>query len=141
MEYRKFGSDYVLRIQKGEEILSCIETVCQKENILLGTVTGLGAVGEIVLGVFDQEEFAYQSRTYTGDLELGSCSGNISTKEGKIYLHIHAVAGNPDKNFCMAGHLSRAVVSLTGEFVLHRIDGRAEREYSPEVGLNLLKFD
>ena len=140
MEYRKFGSDYVLRIQKGGEILSCIETVCQKENILLGTVTGLGAVGEIVLGVFDREKFAYQSRTYTGDLELGSCSGNISTMDGKTYLHIHAVAGNPDKDFCMAGHMSRAVVSLTGEFILHKIEGRVEREYSPEVGLNLFQF-
>lgn len=140
MEYRKFGSDYVLRIQKGEEILSCIETVCRQENILLGTVTGIGAVGELVLGVFDTEKFAYQSRTYTGDLELGSCSGSISTMDGKPYLHIHAVAGNPDKGLCMAGHMSRAVVSLTGEFILHQIDGQVEREYSPEVGLNLFRF-
>lgn len=140
MEYRKFGSDYVVRIQKGEEILSCIQDVCQRENILLGTVTGIGAVGEITLGVFDREKFAYQSRTYTGDLELGSCGGSISTMEGKTYLHIHAVAGNPDRDFCMAGHMSRAVVSLTGEFILHRIDGQVEREYSPEVGLNLFRF-
>ena len=140
MEYRKFGSDYVLRVQKGEEILSCIQTVCEQEKILLGTVTGIGAVGEIVLGVFDREKFAYVSETYTGDMELGSCGGSISTMDGKTYLHIHAVVGNPAKGFCMAGHMSRAVVSLTGEFILHQIDGRVEREYSPEVGLTLCRF-
>ena len=36
--------------------------------------------------------------------------------------------------------MNRAIVSLTGEFTLHRIDGQVEREYSPEVGLNLFKF-
>ena len=38
------------------------------------------------------------------------------------------------------GHVNRAIVSLTGEFILHRIDGQVEREYSPKVGLNLFKF-
>ena len=33
-----------------------------------------------------------------------------------------------------------AVISLTGEFVLHVINGEVGREYSPEIGLNLFKF-
>ena len=33
-----------------------------------------------------------------------------------------------------------AKISLTGEFILRIIDGRVEREYSPEVGLNLFRF-
>lgn len=140
MEYRKFGSDYVLHIQKGEEILSCIQSVCERENIFLGTVSGIGAVGEITLGVFNREKFAYESETYTGDMEIGGCSGNISTMDGKVYLHVHAVIGNPAKGFCMGGHMSRGVVSLTGEFILHQISGKVDREYSPEIGLNLFRF-
>lgn len=140
MEYRKFGDDYVLRIQKGEEILSCIQTICEQENILLGSVSGIGAVGEVVLGVFNSEKFVYESETYTGDMEIASCSGSISTMEEKTYLHIHMVVSNPAKGFCMGGHMSRAVVSLTGEFILHRIHGAVERKYSPEVGLNLFQF-
>ena len=140
MEYRVYGNDIVLRIQKGEEILNCIQTVCETENITLGSVTGLGAVGEVTLGVFNREKFAYEKQSYVGDMEIASCVGNISTMEGKTYLHIHMVVGNVTKDICHAGHLNRAIVSLTGEFILHRINGTVEREYSPEVGLNLFKF-
>ena len=88
MEYRVYGNDVVLRIQKGEEILTCLKEVCEKEHITLGSVTGLGAVGEVTLGVFNRENFAYEKQTYTGDMEIASCVGNISTMEGKNYLHI-----------------------------------------------------
>ena len=57
MEYRKYGNDYVLRIDKGEEILQTISQVCQQEGILLGTVNGIGAVGEGTLGVFNTKKF------------------------------------------------------------------------------------
>lgn len=140
MEYRKYGSDYVVRIDKGEEILQVISQVCDAEKITLGTVTGLGAVGDVTLGVFDREEFQYVSRTYTGDLEIASCSGNISTMKGNTYLHIHMVVGNPKENICHGGHLNRGIISLTGEFFIHAVDGQIDREYSPEIGLNLIQF-
>ena len=140
MEYRKYGRDCVVRIEKGEEILTSIQAVCEQEHILLGTISGIGAVGNVTLGVFNSEAFAYETTDYKGDFEISSCSGNISTMGGKTYLHIHAVIGNPTKGICVGGHLSRAVVSLTGEFMLHQIDGEIDRAYSPEVGLNLIRF-
>ena len=101
---------------------------------------GLGAVGEVTLGVFNTQRFAYETQTYTGDMEIASCSGNISTMDGKTYLHLHMVVANVMQGICHGGHVNRAIVSLTGEFILHRIDGQVEREYSPEGGLNLFKF-
>lgn len=140
MEYRKFGSDYVLRIQKGEEILESIARLCREEKITLGTVSGIGAVGDVTLGVFNTEKFGYESRRYTGDYEIASCSGSISTMNGNPYLHIHMVAGNSVEGQCHGGHLNQGIISLTGEFFIHSIDGTVEREYSEEVGLNLFKF-
>ena len=60
--------------------------------------------------------------------------------EGKPYFHLHMVIGNPTQDVCHGGHLNRGVISLTGEFVLTALPGTVEREYSPEVGLNLFKF-
>ena len=94
MEYRVYGQDVVVRMDRGEEILDCIRQVCEKEHILLGSVSGIGAIGEVTLGVFNREKFIYEKRDYTGDMEIASCSGNISTMKGKNYLHIHMVVGN-----------------------------------------------
>ncbi len=140
MEYRKYEKDYVLRIDRGEEILQAVSQVCEKENIRLGTVNGIGAVGEVTLGVFNREKFQYESKEYKGDFEIASCMGNISTMNGNTYLHIHMAVGNPEKGEVHAGHLNRGIVSLTGEFFLHQIEGEIDREYSEEVGLNLIKF-
>ena len=49
MEYRKFGSTYILRIDRGEEILESITALCRKEKIYLGSISGIGAVGEVTL--------------------------------------------------------------------------------------------
>lgn len=140
MEYRKYEKDYVLRIDRGEEILQAVSQVCEKENIRLGTVNGIGAVGEVTLGVFNREKFQYESKEYKGDFEIASCMGNISTMNGNTYLHIHMAVGNPEKGEVHAGHLNRGIVSLTGEFFLHQIEGEIDREYSEKVGLNLIKF-
>lgn len=141
MEYRKFGNDYVLRIDRGEEILASLAEVCTKENILLGTVSGIGALGEVTLGIFSREKFAYESADFTGDYEIASCSGNISTMNGENYLHVHMVVGNTTTGECHGGHLNRGVVSLTGEFFIHKIEGEIDRAYDESVGLNLFKFE
>lgn len=140
MEYRKFGNDYVVRIDRGEEVLESISSVCKKENIRLGTVSGIGALNSVTLGVFDYSQFKFLSETYTGAYEIASCSGNISEMNGDNYLHIHMTVGNVSTDEVHAGHLTKAIVSLTGEFFLHKLDGSVDREYSPEVGLNVWRF-
>lgn len=141
MEYCKFGNDYIVRIAKGEEILATLSQLCEKEEIKLGTVMGIGAVNKVTLGVFNSVDKKYESTTYTGDMEISSCTGNISTMDGKPYLHIHMVVGNTTKNLCYAGHLNNGLISLTGEFYIHKIDGCVDREFSEEIGLNLYKFN
>ena len=61
MEYRKFGNDYIVRIAKGEEILATLSQLCEKEEIKLGTVIGIGAVNKVTLGVFNSVDKKYES--------------------------------------------------------------------------------
>ena len=35
MEYQKFADTYVVRIDKGEEIIASLQALCEKENIQL----------------------------------------------------------------------------------------------------------
>ena len=140
MEFRRFDDTYILRIDKGEEILNGIRTLCEEENIALASVHGIGAVNDVTLGVFNTKKFCYESCRFTGDYEISSCIGTVTRKEKEPYLHIHMTIGDPVAGTCFGGHLNAAVVSLTGEFVIRRINGTVGREYSPEIGLNLFKF-
>ena len=53
MEYRKCGDTYVVRMDKGEEILEQVKALALAENIQLATVQALGAVNDFTVGVFD----------------------------------------------------------------------------------------
>ena len=52
MEYRRFGSDIVARMDKGEEILAQIKGIALKERIKAASVTALGATNDFTVGVY-----------------------------------------------------------------------------------------
>lgn len=139
MDYKKFNSTIMARIDKGEEIISKVMEICEKENIKLANINALGAVDEIVIGLFDTGEKKYYSEKFTGDFEIVSLTGSITTKNGELYNHLHISVGDREYNV-RGGHLNSAVVSATCELFIHIINGMVEREFNDEVGLNLLKF-
>jgi hypothetical protein len=140
MEYKKFGNKYVMRMNKGEEIVETLKEFCEKEDIKLGWLKGLGAVGKATIGLFETKEKEYHSVDLEGDFEITSLLGNISRMDGEVYLHLHVNLSDEDYN-TRGGHLSKAVISATGEFIIEEIAGEVGREFDKEVGLNLYKFD
>ena len=52
MEYRKFGQTWVLRLDRGEEVIASLTAFCREENVRLGSVEGLGASDHTVIGVY-----------------------------------------------------------------------------------------
>ncbi len=140
MEYKRFGSSIVVRLDMGDEILSALSSISEKENIRLAKVSGIGAVSKATIGVFNTYTHDYFSRTFTGPHEIASLLGNIADKDGKPYLHIHICIGNAETNVCHSGHLNEAVISATGEIIIELLEGSVGREFSPSAGLNILKF-
>lgn len=139
MEYRKFGSTLVVRIDKGEEILESVRVLAEKENIKLASIQALGAINDFTVGVLETTTKQYKSNSFKGAYEIVSLTGTINTKNDEFYCHLHLSAGN-DKGEVFGGHLNRAVVSATCEMIVTLIDGRVDREFSEEIGLNLFKF-
>ena len=139
MEYRKFGNTLVVRIDKGEEILESVKVLAEKENIKLASIQALGAINDFTVGVLETTTKQYKSNSFMGAYEIVSLTGTINTKNDEFYCHLHLSAGN-DKGEVFGGHLNRAVVSATCEMIVTLIDGRVDREFSDEIGLNLFKF-
>ena len=53
MEYRKFGRRYMVRIDRGEDILKKLLELCEKEEIHLAAVEGIAAADHVVLARYD----------------------------------------------------------------------------------------
>ena len=139
MDYRRFGNRVVARIDKGEEIHEQLKAIALRENIRLAEVSALGAVDDFTVGVYKVAEKKYYANSFQGYFEIVSLTGTVTTMDGDYYAHLHMSAGN-EKGEVFGGHLNRAMVSATCEMVISVLDGTVERQYDPEVGLNLFRF-
>ena len=116
-----------------------LRVIAEREGIRLASVSGLGAVNDFTVGVFNTETKVYGSNRFQGPYEIVSLTGTIDTMDGKFYTHLHMSAGNAQGQV-FGGHLNRAVISATCEMIVTVIDGQVDRQFSEEIGLNLLKF-
>jgi hypothetical protein len=139
MEAKACGKNWLLRIDRGEEVVETLARFCREQGIRLGTVSGLGATDKATIGLFRAQTKEYVRRELVGDHEITSLTGNISRMKGDVYLHLHANLSDSTYR-TLGGHLDAAVVSGTCEVSIHVLEGEAEREFSAEVGLNLFKF-
>ena len=138
-EFRKLDNTYVVRLNKGAEIISAIKDFCTSNNVKVGTIQGIGAINSVTFGFFNPETKQYNEKVFEGPREITSLIGNISTKNGETYLHLHMTASGEDYN-TIGGHLINATISLTGEIFITPINGTVEREFCKKTGLNLLSF-
>ncbi|MEA1940574.1 MAG: PPC domain-containing DNA-binding protein, partial [Candidatus Caldatribacteriota bacterium] len=137
MKSKKFGNKWVIRIDKGEEIVQTLKNFCQGNKIKLGIINGIGAVNKATIGLFDTKAKEYHSQELIGDYEITNLSGNISSMNKEAYLHLHITLADENQH-AYGGHLSSAIISGTGEILIEEIEGEIEREFNKEVGLNLL---
>ncbi len=139
MKYRKFGTKYVLRIDKGEEIVETLKKFCREFDIKLAAVSGIGATNHATIGLFNTSTKQYHSRQLTGNFEITNLSGNVSSMNGEVYLHLHITLSGSNCS-AFGGHLNSAVISGTCEIVIDLIDGVLDRQFDEDVGLNIYKI-
>lgn len=140
MEYRSFGDTYIIRLDRGEEIISSLTAFCKAEQVTLGSVEALGAADHVIIGLYDVAARQYHKHTFNGPMEITSLTGNISTKDGEIYLHLHINLCREDMSV-IGGHLNECRISATCEMFVRKLSGTVERKLDTETtGLNLYKF-
>jgi len=139
MEYRRFENTCIVRLDPGEEILTQLTRLAEKEQITLAEVTGLGALKELEICVYDTKAKVYYNNCYAEAMELLSLTGTVTRMNDAPYLHLHATAGDGTGK-AVGGHLKKAVISATAEIVIRIMEGNVGRKYSEAIGLNLLHF-
>ena len=139
MEYKRYGSKILVRLDPGEEIISGVGEVCKAEGVRLGSVSGIGAVNKATVGLFKPDSKEYFSTTMEKPFEITNLSGNVSEMNEEQYLHLHITLADIEHN-AFGGHLNEAIVSATAEIWIDVVDGTIDREFSETIGLNLLKY-
>lgn len=138
-KYRKIDNRYVVSIDNHTPIVKALTAFCEEMKVKSGTVTGIGAVDSMTLRFLDPATKKYVDKTFEEQMEIANLTGNVSTLDGKTYLHLHIITGRSDYS-TLGGHLLEARLSGAGEFVVEDFGAEVEREFNPGIGLNCYKF-
>ena len=137
MESQRTTYGWVLRLDPGEEIFGCIQRFASERGLGAAMISALGACGEAELGFFDRARSTYVRRTFQGEFEILSLTGNLSVLEGQPLPHCHVLLAGDDF-VAHGGHLFRAVVTVTCEVSLVTDPGVLRRDKRPDLGYNPL---
>ena len=138
------ASIWLIRLEKGEEILSSLTTFCRYFHLHFGEISGIGAVQQAEIGWFDPIHQRYSIKSIQENLEITTLIGNLAIKENEPFFHLHVTLSNAAFEL-LGGHLHKAIVSVTGEFILKTYNSQGlnrELEYSTGLYLwsDLVKF-
>ena len=136
MQYRLEEDKILVSLERGDEILHSIYTVADEVDIKFGWINGIGAAKNITLGSYPMEIKNYIKKEFKGEFELTSLMGNISTKDGNSFVHIHANISDEECNG-YGGHLFSGTITATGELIIFLSNSVINREKSSNIGLYL----
>ena len=135
-QHKKLGDSFIVSIDNGCRIAEALTEFCRREGISAGEITGLGAVRTATLRFLDPVTLEYVDKTFDEQMEITNLTGNISRKDGDVYLHLHASLGRSDYSV-IGGHLLEATINGACELFVHSLPGMAGRRQDEVTGLNL----
>ena len=101
-----------------------------------GVFWAIGALSSAELGYYDQVKHEYGKIPVEEPVELASCSGNISIRDGQPFVHAHAVLADREGK-TLGGHLMKGCV-FAAEVHLQELSGQSVRRvHDPITGLKL----
>lgn len=124
-------------LKAGARVPDDIIAIARKEKIKSARVEAIGGVELLRLAYFNHESKKYEEHEFREFLEVTGLLGNITTKDGKPFLHVHGTFGRRDLSV-LAGHVISASVFPLLELVVTPTKNRALRRFDEELGLNVI---
>ena len=138
MKVRNFeqGRCFLARLDLDTEIISQIADLAKREGIKTGVFSVIGALKRAELAYYDQTAQEYRTIPVERPIELASCSGNISLRDGQPFVHAHAVLADSEGRI-IGGHLMKGDVFAAELYLQELLGERLIREPDPATGLYL----
>jgi len=121
-EYQR-GRIFAGRLPHGMDIIKSMEELCKQTSIQMAWFSVIGAVSSATIGFYNQEKQEYQSQVKSEPLEIVSCTGNVSLKDRKPFIHGHIELGD-NLGHSFGGHLFSDTLVFAGEFKLEELRGK-----------------
>ena len=137
MRHQRFGDRYIIRLESGEAAVESLSAFLAAESIDFANVSAAGAVQWARLAYWNARTRRYEEREFDEQLEVVSFQGNSSLKDGKPFLHLHAVFARGDFS-TLGGHVRELRVHPTLEVWLRTEDVPVRRSHDAASGLDLL---
>ena len=130
------GRSLLIRLDHGKDMIAEITELAGDLGIETGIFWAIGALSSAELGYYDQVKHEYGKIPVEEPVELASCSGNISIRDGQPFVHAHAVLADR-KGKTLGGHLMKGRV-FAAEVHLQELSGQSlRRVHDPTTGLKL----
>lgn len=129
---------YVLKAGVDEEVIGALQEFCREQKIEAGKFFAIGASKELRLGWYDVDTKEYTWQEFNEKLEIISLLGNIAWKGDEVIAHAHGSFSNKRMQV-VGGHVAKLVVGAACEIILEKLEGRIEKAYDEEAGLNLMQ--
>lgn len=115
------GRIFFARLDHGADIISQITNLAEENGIEAGALTSIGALSRAELSYYDQFSQEYGKISVEEPVELASCSGNISMRDGRTFVHAHAVLSDR-MGRAWGGHLTSGTI-FAAEVYLQELSG------------------
>lgn len=139
MFYSYLEPFYILRLKRGEEIISSLRNFVEKNKIPSGLLWGIGAMENVEIGYFDDKKKDYLKKNLKKSMEILNLSGSISILNGKPYIHIHCTLSD-EKLKCFGGHLFSGKITATAEIYIFKLKRKIYRIKDENEPFYLLKL-
>ncbi|MGB3943246.1 MAG: PPC domain-containing DNA-binding protein [Methanothrix sp.] len=130
------GRLFLASLDHGSEIIASITALAKSLGIDAGVVTAIGALERATIGYYDQEDHVYRRIEIDHPVEISSLSANISMRDGKPFLHVHATLADSQGNVS-GGHLSSGTVFAAEVYISELVGRPPTRSHDPTTGLFL----
>jgi predicted DNA-binding protein with PD1-like motif len=141
MKYRAAGEQFVLALERGEEVIATLTQFAREQGLAAAFFQGLGAVERVQIGYYDLGTKQYFFRSEPGVFEVASMTGNVALVDGAPFVHCHAVLSRCDESCaCIGAHIKEAFVAVTLEVLLQPLRTEVNRTLNDAIGLKLLNL-
>lgn len=131
------NNHYVLKIDRGEELVEQINSFSVAQQIKAGFFVGLGASSYLKLAWYNLETKKYEEKEFTETMEIAGLTGNIAYLSDQMIVHVHGSFSDRSLS-AVAGHVTKLVIGGACEIMLIKFDTEFKRLYDSATGLNLL---